>query len=801
MFKGILVCFNVLFFTLIFGQELHVVDEKNQPLDLVEVKSISKQVRLFTNEFGKVNIDKLKGAEDITISSFSYEQKILSYREIAALNFVVSLETSVFSQKEIVISATRWKRPMKMVPQEIAKITTEQIALQNPQTAADLLGVSGKVFIQKSQQGGGSPMIRGFATNRLLYVVDGVRMNTAIFRSGNVQNVISLDPQAMEGAEVLFGPASTLYGSDAVGGVMSFQTLEPTFSVSEEPFVKGKALMRYSSANNERTGHFDVNIGWKKWAILSSVSHNEFDHLRQGRHGPNDYLKSYHVVRVDSVDQVVEQEDPLLQIPSGYEQLNLMQKVRYSPNPHWNLTYAFHYSETSNYGRYDRHNRIRNGAPRYGTWNYGPQIWMMNHLKVEHEKDNFFYERMSFNVATQNFQESRISRDFNDDMEENRFEEVDAYSFNLDFVRSNGKKNTLFYGAEYVLNDVASSGVNRNVLTGVEVPGPSRYPLSSEWHSAGIYITDEYQFSEDLTLTAGARYNYFELSSQFDNTFYPFNFSEANLNNGALTGSLGIAYRPSKTWVISSNLATAFRSPNVDDVGKVFDSEPGAVVVPNPNLTAEYAYNADISVAKHFGNWLKLDVSGYYTILENALVRRDFQLAGQDSIPYDGELSKVQAIQNAAQATVYGVQFGMELKLSKRILFTTDVNFQRGEEEMDDGSLSPSRHAAPFFGTSRLMYKDGKLSIQFYSQYQGQVTHENLSVSERGKDEIYALDKNGNTFAPAWYTLNFKAIYNIQKHLAISAGVENITDQRYRPYSSGLSGTGRNFILSLQAKF
>ncbi len=129
--------------------------------------------------------------------------------------------------REVVISAARWKQTAEHIPAQVAVVLPRQIAQFQPQTAADLLGISGKVFIQKSQQGGGSPMIRGFATNRLIYSVDGVRMNTAIFRAGNIQNVINLDPFALERTEVVFGPASVMYGSDAIGGVMSFTTLQP----------------------------------------------------------------------------------------------------------------------------------------------------------------------------------------------------------------------------------------------------------------------------------------------------------------------------------------------------------------------------------------------------------------------------------------------------------------------------------------------------------------------------------------------------------------------------------------------
>src|SRR5690606_14493688 len=132
--------------------------------------------------------------------------------------------------EQVVVSASRWEEDKREVSSRIVTLSQREISLYQPQTAADLLGNSGEVFIQKSQQGGGSPMIRGFATNRLLYSVDGVRMNSAIFRSGNLQNVINLDPFAVDRLEILFGPGSVMYGSDALGGVMHFSTLRPRLS-------------------------------------------------------------------------------------------------------------------------------------------------------------------------------------------------------------------------------------------------------------------------------------------------------------------------------------------------------------------------------------------------------------------------------------------------------------------------------------------------------------------------------------------------------------------------------------------
>ena len=700
-----------------------------------------------------------------------------------------------------VVVATKTLQKKDDVPFKITSISKEQIELHNPQTAADVLGTSGKVFIQKSQQGGGSPMIRGFATNRLLYTIDGVRMNTAIFRGGNIQNVISLDAFAMENIEVLFGPNSVIYGSDAIGGVMSFQTVKPKFSTSEYTSVSGSVFSRYSSANEEKTGHLDVQLGWKKWASYTSVSYNDFGNLRMGTKGPKEYLKTYYVVpNFDGSDSVLTNENSLIQNPSAYSQYNLTQKIRFSPIKNWDFQYGFHYSETSDYSRYDRHLRMRNGLPRYAEWYYGPQKWMMNALEIANSSKTMLYDEMIIRIAYQNFEESRISRDLNNPNRQTRIENVDAFSFTIDFNKSLVTKNKMFYGFEYIINDVYSKGIDEDIFTGVQTKGPARYPIS-DWQSLGLYISNQYSINERLLLSAGLRYNQYVLNAKFDTTFYPFPFTNAKLNDGAFTGNIGIVYKPTNCWILSSNVSTAFRSPNVDDIGKVFDSEPGSVVVPNPNLKAEYAYNIDFNVAKQIGTKFKIDLSTYFTWLENALVRRDFTLNGLNQIIYDGELSQVQAIQNAAKANVYGLQFGLEAKFSKDFLFSTDLNFQKGEEELDNGDTSPSRHAAPFFGVSRLTYMHEKLQLQLYTQYSAKRNFKDLAEEERGKPEIYAIDGNGNPYSPGWYTLNLKTDYILNSTFNITAGLENITDQRYRPYSSGLVAPGRNFIMAIRAKF
>jgi len=780
--------------------------ETAQPIALVNLFSYnSSNIYASTNVKGQVDISAFKSSTNIEVSASNFKTITTSYAELEIANFRLKLIYSNVELSDIVVSATRWSQPSKNIPSKITIISARTVALLNPQTAADLLGASGEVFIQKSQQGGGSPMIRGFATNRLVYSVDGVRMNTAIFRAGNIQNVISLDPFAIENTEVFFGPGSIIYGSDAIGGVMGFKTLTPQFSLTHQPLVNGKAVARYSSANNEKTGHFDVNIGWKKWAILTSFTYADFGDLTMGTKGPNEYLRRFYVQRSDSIDRVVQNDNPLVQKPTAYSQINIMQKISFKPHKNWELNYGFHYSETSEYARYDRLiEQLPSGLPRSSIWNYGPQKWMMNQLTVTHKTNSVMYNQVAIRLAHQAFEESRIDRNFSGGQRfrlRNNLEQVQAYSLNIDFVK-NVNAHGVYYGIEYIENKVTSVGTAYDIRNGNTIQVPDRYP-NSFWESYAVYCNYQFVASKKFLVQAGARYNRFTIESDFKRhlQFFPFDFTRSEINNSALTASFGAVYTPAKTVKISANISSGFRAPNVDDIGKIFDVAIGEVVVPNTNLSAEHAYNCDVNIAKLFWDFVQVDVSGFYTFLDNAMVRRSFQVNGQDSILFDGNRSKVYAIQNASFASVYGTNIGLEIRLKHGLSVSCRYNYQLGIEEMENGMVSSLRHAAPAFGVMRLMYHKNNLMMQFYTMFSSEVSNENLNAEEKLKTFIYAKDYNGMPYSPAWYTINYKVLYQFTPQFSISSGVENITNQRYRPYSSGLVAPGANFIVSIRTSF
>jgi hemoglobin/transferrin/lactoferrin receptor protein len=767
-------------------------------------------VLIYTTDPGKSSITDSKGMADVRVFEnepelilqlLGYQSKTISWKTLLESNFRIELIPSQITLDIALVAASRWRQNSQDIPGKIRHLADDKLMIRNPANSADWLGSSGEVFIQKSQQGGGSPMIRGFSANRLLYAVDGIRMNTAIFRSGNLQNVISLDPFTLQSTEILFGPGSVMYGSDAIGGVMAFETLRPEFSKNGTE-SRATVISRYASANNEFTLHADASFSTKKWAFLSSVSRFDYNDLRMGAYGPAEYLRLTYAIRENGTDLEITNPDPRLQVQSGYEQLNLMQKIRFKVSDETEMEYAFHYSNTSTIPRYDRLIEVRNGKLRFANWDYGPQFWVMNTLGLNSSKKTSFYDQVKVKLAHQKFEESRMDRRFGAEEFFTRAEQVDALSFNADFLKNIRKESFVSYGIEAVSNQVNSSGKVSGISSGEINQASARYPKST-WLSMALYGTYHAHFSEKIKLQTGLRLNYTQLKADFRNNqaFFPLPFSDTQNEYNSLTGSVGLIFKPVPSFSLSPVISTGFRSPNVDDLGKIFDSEPGTVLVPNPDLKPEYAYNLELNLNKHFENKIKLDLSAFYTLLDQAMVRRPFKMNGQSEIPYDGELSQVIALQNAAFAEIFGIQAGFEVALTRSLFWVTRYNWQKGTEELDNESRSPSRHAAPAFGLTRLSYQYRKWKMEITAQYSAERDFEDMPEEEKGKPAIYAQDENGNPYSPAWTVFNFNSTFQLHQKIQLMAGIENLGDTRYRPYSSGIVASGRNFTFGLRASF
>jgi len=760
-----------------------------------DVLVFNKLLSEISNLNGEVNLTRFNIGDSLYFQHPSYNSAVYF---LSSKNEDIEFKLIEKSIKldEIVISVSRWAESSAEFPNKVVGITTNDIDFSNPQTTADALGQTGEIYIQKSQLGGGSPMIRGFAANRILLTLDGVRLNNAIFRSGNLQNIISIDAHSLERTEVIFGPGSVQYGSDALGGVVNMMTFSTKLSETE-PIINGGSLLRYSSANNERTAHIDLSYSAARFASVTSISFSRYGDQKMGSHGPAEYLRNEYATTINGADAVVTNSEPQKQIFTGFGQFSFMQKLKFKLSENLQSEAGFYYSNTDNIPRYDRLIQYKNGSLRYSNWYYGPQEWLMAKIDLSYSNKNAFMEMAKLQLAYQRVKESRHDRDFGSDIRRNRHEEVDIFSINLDFTKPLSERHHLYYGLNAGFNIVGSTANELDLSSGLSVSSATRYPDGATYNNYAAYINYEYKSSEKLNFLAGIRYSKFNMEATFDTTFYPFPFTSSQLSPGAPSASAGVVLKPNNKTTLQANLSTAFRAPNIDDIGKVFDSEPGNVVVPNPELEPEYAYNLDVGISRYFGRNVKIDLTGFFTFLDNAMVRRDYSFNGQDSILYDGELSKVQALVNTGGAYLYGFNTKLFIDFSQNWSFTSTINLVKGEDDED----FPLRHVTPLFGSSHLIYKRNRLKLDLNAAYSGGFTYEELAPEEQNKPHLYALDENGLPYSPNWFTLNIMSSVQLLQYVQLNFGVENILDNRYKTYSSGLVASGRNWLIGIRGYF
>ncbi|RKE04243.1 TonB-dependent receptor [Marinifilum flexuosum] len=782
----------VLIANLSFSQQIKVVDkESNKPIENVYI--FDNYNSILTNELGIADLSEFKEKRLLHFQHPSYQNLEKDFNDIKLQNFIVKLHSNIFPIQEVVVSANKWEQNIKEVPLKVHKIDKAEISNTNSQTTADLLKSCNQVYIQKSQLGGGSPMIRGFAANRVLLVLDGVRLNNAIYRSGNLQNVISIDANSLESAEVILGPGSIIYGSDAIGGVMDFHTIKPLYSTSGKTNTKLRYKNRYSSANNEVMNHVSYNIGKERLSYAGSVTYSDFDDQKMGSHGPDEYLRNEYVIIDNGTDKIITNSEPKSQKQSGYNQFNLVQKIRYKASENTDLLYGFHYTTSSDIPRYDRLIQYKGDNLKYAEWYYGPQTLQMHNFQITLKKAKLLYDSFRLTTAFQNYKESRHDRKFSSAIKRNRSEKLKIYIINADAEKKLTKSTHLFWGAEMTHNRLRSTGHSTNIETNTFEEIASRYPDKSKYSTLAFYSNIKHKLNSNWTLNTGIRYSHIWISSELDNTYYNFPFTNLDLSTGSLNGGLGVTYNSDSGWDLKFNASSGFRAPNIDDIGKIFDSEPGKVVVPNKDLKPEYIYNLDFNVSKNFNQKFFIDINAFYSFLDDAMIRSDYSFDGHHTIIYDDTESEVQAIVNADNAKVWGVNFQCIAKINQNFSATANMNYNNGEYK--DGS--PVRHIAPMFGSFKLDYKSNKLSSNIALEYNAKIAYNDLAEVEKDKAYLYAQDKNGNPYSPEWLIVSWNNNYKLTNSINLNFSIENIFNKRYRPYSSGIAGVGRNFIMGV----
>jgi hemoglobin/transferrin/lactoferrin receptor protein len=690
--------------------------------------------------------------------------------------------------EEIKINSKKITIDKNQTPSQLEIISKEKIEFQNFQNTGDMLANSGSLFVQKSQQGAGSPVIRGFEASRVLLLVDGVRMNNLIFRSGHLQNVITVDENFLETALIQFGPTSSLYGSDALGGSVNMITKRAKF---ENGFT-GNVNSRYSSVNEEKSGYFDINYGTTNFASLTAFSYNDFGDLKMGRtknhNGEFFGERPQYVETINGVDVLLQNDNKYNQKTSGYKQYNFMQKLAYKTQSGFTHSANFQYSTSSNINRYDRLTDQAGSGLKSAEWYYGPQKRLLGVYSLE--KENVFTNTdFKLDAGYQNVEESRHNRNFGNYNLQNRTEKVAVYSLTANF-ETKLKKGNFYYGIENYYDDLISTADKTNIKTGVVVPLDTRYPNGkNNMMRNDVYVSYSSKRNEATNFSMGARAGYAALNSSIaDNSIVALPFTEIKQQNFTYSGNIGLVHNTSENFIVKTNLSSGYRVPNIDDLAKIFESGSGTLIVPNKDLKPEQTITGDLGfVIKSKSNKHQFDATYFYTQLYDAIVTDAFTFNGSSTYDFGGgDVRNVVANQNLGKAFVTGVNGNIKTTIVKNLQFNGSYNITLGRVTTE-GNKRPLDHIPPYFGKLGFNYSPKWATFEAYMLFNGKKHLKDYSTS--GEDNLVYAPKTG---MPAWETYNFKAATKAMYGFTLFAGMENILDTQYRNFASGINAGGRN---------
>lgn len=735
-------------------------------------------------------------------------KKIIFYAVVLLpfLGFSQTAQDTTATELNEVVVSNKVPKKYTQLPNQVEVITAKQIDFQNFQSTAEMLSNSGALFVQKSQQGGGSPVIRGFEASRVLITVDGVRMNNLIFRAGHLQNVITVDENMLENVGVFYGPSSTLFGSDALGGAVAMTTKNAKFLDQAHNKFTGGVNTRYSSVNEEKSVALHLNYATSKFASMTFLSFNDFGDLKMGkeRNHNGDYFgeRPNYVSTVGGVDQLNTNSDKYTQVGSAYKQYNFMQKFGYKTNSGYLHGLNLQYSTTSDINRYDRLTETAGSGLKFAQWYYGPQDRLLAVYSLQKEKA-FLNSDLKVNVAYQNVKESRHNRRFGNYNLQHNEENVDMFSVSLDLDKK-FTKGELFYGFESYYETLKSTAYAKNINTGAVTDINTRYPNGdNNMMRNDLYVSYNEKMSDKTFWNVGARAGYTTLKSTIaDNSIFSLPFTSISQGNFTYSGTLGITHNTSKNFALKGNVATGFRAPNIDDLAKVFESKAGSssslgiLIVPNEDLKPEKTITGDLGIViQSDSKKIKLESTYFYTRMYDAIVTDDFTYNGQSIVTYNGFDAQVKANQNKGKAFVTGFSTNVSAYIISDLLFNANFNYTLGRV-VEDGSQRPLDHIAPYFGKVGLTYTYNKLNLEGYMLYNGKKDIKDYSTS--GEDNAQYAPANG---MPAWETYNFKAGFQVLKGGTLFAGVENILDTQYRVFASGINAPGRNIYGGIKYTF
>ena len=820
--KSILCLLFLVFLSNLNSQTITVIDSETETtIPSVLLFNENKSVSKLTDFEGKISIDIFNKNDSITLSHISYKEEKFSFSELKNLS-TIKLTMKSRGLDEVVLSVARNKQNLKSLSKKVSIINNKTIELENPKTSAELLYHAGGIHIQKSQAGGGSPVIRGFEANRVLLVVDGVRMNNAIYRSGHLQNAITIDANALERTEIIYGPSSVGYGSDALGGVVHFYTKTPRINNSK--FLNYYKSVSYNVNNKTKINNYSLELSKRKWASYTSYTKSYFGDIVMGKNR-NHGFKSWGLVEYYSknngnnfYENQSINNNPNIQKNSSYKQRDFIQKFNFITGENSNLILNFQYSNSSNISRFDKLSEITSdGNLKYAQWYYGPQKRLLSSIKLNLAGGKI-YDSASLIASFQKINESRNSRKFGSLNLKSQDEDLRIFSINTDFSKNLNEINSLAYGFELTNNKLNSTAKNFELVTENNKviersysKGLSRYPSDgSEYGSIAAYFEFRKKISSQTNLSIGTRYSLVDISASWDKNFlmdnnlYSFfrQFEDLNFTNSAITTSIGLSQITNNFNKISINLSSGFRAPNIDDVGKIRENS-GILTVPNAKLKPENAYTIDLGFNR-YDKAFSYNFNLYFTLL-NRTIGRDLFYDYDDTttqnpitVLYDNEEVITMGNYNLGNSSVYGFNFDANYSFDEYFYLIGNLTYTKGDIVYND---YPMPSIPPLFGSLKLRFQKNNFNIQLKYKFSQSKSADDYSFGgEDSLDETPFVYEDGEIKylgMPEWGIFQLSSLFRVSKKMKAQLLLDNIFDIHYREFASGISSPGRSLNLML----
>ena len=723
--------------------------QSGSPIADVYVKVLNSNLATVTDQQGTFKFASLPSGTKLLLTAMGYqsiEQVVTDSTSRIAME-----RSSIYLNNNITITAKRFEVNQFDISEGVTIVDSQELQQTSPRSTPEVLMGTAGVWVQKTNHGGGSPIIRGLAGNQVLLMVDGIRMNNAIYRSGPNQYLSTIDPGLIERIEAIRGNGSALYGSDALGGVVQVISRTPYFQ-SDGNHLHGRVTGKWMSGAMEKSGRAELQWNGERIAALTGFSVRKF----------GDIIAGGSLCRLN---------------PTGYHEFASDGKILLKTGAKGVLTAAWQHHQQNDVPRYDQ---VEQGG--YSFYNFDPQIRQLGYLRWETFTENTLLSAVRITGGLSRSVEGiKSQKDGSPDLK-NQQDIVNTFNGTAEVHSMPGHSWQAQSGVEWYYDIVHSKAKVFNTSAQEETSVRGSYADQATSRSVAVFSTHTFDLKK-FNISAGTRFNAVSLSVN-DATF-----GNQKIQPNAIVGNLGVAYRINQSIRLFVNGNTGFRAPNVDDVSKFGTVESNVFEIPSANLSPERSRSVEAGFkvnTKIFSS----SVTAFQTTLFDLIERMPVTYQGRDTV----ENRRVYQKQNVSESALHGLETEGEIKLSAQFSVYGNLTYTYGENISKN---EPMRRIPPVFGKLGLRYQHAK-GFWFRIDYVSAGEQNRLAKGDLSDARISVRLKNG--VMPSWNIVNVYTGYSF-KFLNLAITGQNIFNEAYRVYASGVDGYGRSLSVSLIGKF